>query len=73
MTILVLLTSLSAAPALQAGEGRRFFPETYHWVEGEFLDFYNNTPNPARLLGYPITDAFGPSESGTSVSALNSA
>ena len=55
---MVLLTSLSAAPTLQAGEGRRFFPETNHWVEGEFLTFYNNTPNAARLLGYPLTEAF---------------
>ena len=58
LTILVFATSFSAGPAFQGGQDRRFFPETGHWVEGEFLTFYNNTPNAARLLGYPLTDAY---------------
>jgi hypothetical protein len=41
----------------QVEEKYKFFPETGHVVEGDFLTFYNHLPDPLRLLGYPITDA----------------
>jgi hypothetical protein len=42
----------------EAGEDYLFFPETYHTIEGEFLDFYQSFPNPQLVFGYPITEAF---------------
>jgi hypothetical protein len=39
-------------------EQSRYFPETGHWVTGEFLVKYESTPNPEQVYGYPITDAF---------------
>ncbi|HQV94619.1 MAG TPA: Ig-like domain-containing protein [Anaerolineales bacterium] len=35
-----------------------YFSETGHFVEGEFLRFYNNAPNPELVYGYPITSQF---------------
>lgn len=33
-----------------------FFPETGHYVRGEFLQFYRNVPDPRLVFGYPITE-----------------
>jgi len=35
-----------------------YFPETGHWVEGEFLTKYFDISNPIALYGAPITEAF---------------
>ena len=34
----------------------QFFPETGHYVRGEFLQFYNSVPDPYLVFGYPITE-----------------
>lgn len=34
----------------------QFFPETGHYVRGEFLQFYNSVPDPHLVFGYPITE-----------------
>lgn len=44
--------------ALAQTEDARYFPETGHWVTGDFLAMYNSVPNPQLVFGYPITDAF---------------
>lgn len=41
----------------QLGEAQ-YFPETGHWVSGEFLDMYHSVDNPTELFGYPITVMF---------------
>ena len=46
--------------ALASGQGSsdaRYFPETGHTVRGDFLTFYESSPDVAMLLGYPITEA----------------
>ena len=58
LAVTLLLTSLSAAPYLQSEPDGRYFQETGHWVEDQFLVFYNQTPDPLRLLGYPLTESF---------------
>jgi hypothetical protein len=58
ITLVVLLTSLSAAPGIQVDQNQRFFVETGHWVEGDFLAFYEQNPKALLLFGYPITDAY---------------
>lgn len=58
--IVALLAAVIAAPiwSLAQTETVRFFPETGHTVGGDFLAAYESVPDPVRLYGYPITDAF---------------
>ena len=47
------------------GEGpSRYFAQTGHNVAGEFLRFYDDTPNAEQVFGYPITEAFTDLKSG---------
>ncbi len=39
-------------------DSQRYFPETGHWVTGEFLETYQGVPNPIEIYGYPITEAY---------------
>jgi hypothetical protein len=34
----------------------QFFPETGHYVRGDFLRFYQSVPDPRLVFGYPITE-----------------
>jgi hypothetical protein len=34
----------------------QFFPETGHYVRGDFLRFYQSAPDPRLVYGYPITE-----------------
>jgi len=49
--------SLADGPIQQATD-RRYFPETGHWVGGDFLTTYYFVPNPTEIYGYPITESF---------------
>jgi hypothetical protein len=42
----------------QIAPGREYFPETGHYVRGEFLVKYHSVPNPKELYGNPISIAF---------------
>lgn len=44
----------------------KYFDETGHNVQGEFLKFYNSNPNALTVFGYPITEAF-PTKAGLTV------
>jgi len=58
---LILLSAfiLSAGKtAFAQEEEHQYIHETGHWISGEFLKYYQNSPNALLLLGYPITDAF---------------
>ena len=37
-------------------EGSLYFPQTGHWVSGEFLELYQSIPEPEIIYGYPLTD-----------------
>jgi hypothetical protein len=56
--LLGLLTGLVGIVPANAQSGVLYFPETGHVVSGEFLEFYNRTPEAKLLYGDPITDAF---------------
>lgn len=64
--ILLLFLSgyLSTHVFAQDDGGKKFFPETGHWITGAFLTKYNSVPNPDELFGNPITDAFTDGQSG---------
>ncbi|HEY3344452.1 MAG TPA: hypothetical protein VGJ97_05975 [Anaerolineaceae bacterium] len=42
----------------QGTQESQYFPETGHWVTGEFLPFYQKAADSLLVYGYPITDAF---------------
>lgn len=46
---------------------REYFPETGHWVEGEFLAYYRAAPLAEFIYGYPITEALTDDLSGLTV------
>jgi hypothetical protein len=52
-------------PAQAADE--RYFPETGHWVRGDFLKLYEAAEQPTLVYGYPITEAFVDARSGLNV------
>jgi hypothetical protein len=58
--VLSLLLSPKPAAALQDGGSVEpvYFAETGHWVMGDFLKTYQNTPDPEKIYGFPITEAF---------------
>ena len=42
----------------QSDEVGFYFPETGHWVVGDFLEVYRAASSPSQVYGFPITDAF---------------
>src|ERR687887_1601928 len=34
----------------------QYFPETGHYIKGDFLHFYKSVADPKLLFGYPITE-----------------
>ncbi len=40
----------------QDGEDYHYFPETGHYVQGDFWRYYQQVPNAEIVLGYPITE-----------------
>jgi hypothetical protein len=54
---LALLAGTGVSVQAQQG-GSRFFPETGHYVTGDFLAYYQNVSDAAFVFGLPITEAF---------------
>jgi hypothetical protein len=69
ITILLIVGLLLPAvtPANAQKADSLYFPETGHWVSGDFLTFYQAGSDPQLLFGYPITDSFADPLSGESV------
>ena len=42
--------------AIAQSESAQFFPETGHYVKGNFLHFYQSSPDPRLVFGYPLTE-----------------
>jgi hypothetical protein len=42
----------------QAQDNARYFYETGHWVQGEFLVYYDSSPYATLLYGFPTTQEF---------------
>lgn len=57
--IIISLTLLVGVRGTHAQTGEsRYFPETGHWVEGEFLAKYESTEDAELVFGNPITERF---------------
>lgn len=56
--LFVFLAMLLSEPGSAAAQSTtvQFFPETGHYVRGEFLQFYRSVPDPRLVFGYPITE-----------------
>jgi len=50
--------SVPAGSVSFQAESQRYFPETGHWVTGDFMKTYGSVPDPVLIFGYPITEAF---------------
>lgn len=49
--------SLAQTGELPSGD-TRYYPQSGHSVQGEFLKAYLSNPNPERIFGYPITEEY---------------
>jgi hypothetical protein len=54
-TFLAMLLSKPGTAVAQATTVE-FFPETGHYIRGDFLQFYKSLPDPRLVFGYPITE-----------------
>jgi hypothetical protein len=54
----LFLAMLFSEPRLVSAQATtvKFFPETGHYVRGDFLRFYGSVPDPDLVFGYPITE-----------------
>lgn len=57
MTIMVGALLGGGSTAAQEGASE-YFPETGHWVQGSFYEFYGDIDNAKTLFGPPITEEF---------------
>jgi len=53
-----LLVGLNSGISFAQSDESRFFPETGHWVSGDFLAKYESVPNPELVFGMPLTGQF---------------
>jgi hypothetical protein len=67
LSLFLLITASGNRAALAQNEGDVFFPETGHWVTGDFLAAYEGLPNPLEIYGFPITDAYSDASTGREV------
>jgi hypothetical protein len=54
----VCLLAVARTPGSAQDETNRYFPETGHNVQGDFLRFYEAASDPITVYGYPITEQF---------------
>lgn len=55
--LIVAIAADLGSTLAQTGEAR-YFPETGHWVSGDFLQAYEAVPDPQLVFGFPITGQF---------------
>jgi len=57
--ITILALSLTGITVFAQGPTQaEYFPESGHYVKGDFLQFFNSIDNPIAMYGYPITEEF---------------
>lgn len=61
--LILLLILGNQGVAITQVERTRYFDATGQWVTGDFLEFYEQVPDPVELYGNPITPAFDSTES----------
>lgn len=56
--LLLMILALPGAVVQAQDAGSEYYPQTGHYVAGQFLAFYQSAPDNLRLFGYPLTEAF---------------
>ncbi len=66
--ILLMCLLIAGVPGAVSAQSstEEYFPETGHFVRGDFLSFYHSTPDSLLLFGYPISEEM-PGKSGQTV------
>ena len=54
--LFLAMLSSERGTALAQSTTVQFFPETGHYVRGDFLRYYRSAPDPRLVFGYPITE-----------------
>ena len=67
LSILIVLSTLGYRISSAQSDRTLYFPQTGHRLSGEFLAAYESVRDPAKLYGFPITDAFSDPVSGSLV------
>jgi hypothetical protein len=55
LALLLVAMSIGVETTAAQSEAARYFPETGHWVSGDFLLAYEKASDPIKIYGYPIT------------------
>ena len=61
---LIIFMAFSGQVVLAQSESSVYFPETGHFLTGDFHDFYFANPNARLVYGLPITEAYTDKQSG---------
>lgn len=61
---LVIFLAVSGQIVLAQTDSNEYFPDTGHFLYGDFHDFYFANPNPELVYGQPITEAYIDQQSG---------
>lgn len=56
--LLLILSGFIWRDSLAQTSSARYFPQTGHWVSGEFLEMYESIENPEEIFGFPISVMF---------------
>lgn len=56
--LFLFVAGLASKPgyAVAQSDSTQYFPETGHYVKGDFLRFYGSVPDPRLVFGYPLTE-----------------
>ena len=54
--LILFILLISWGPAQAQSADVQFFPETGHYINGAFLQYYKSATNPTLVYGYPITE-----------------
>jgi hypothetical protein len=58
LALVVFISPLEQSASLAQNGDSRYFPETGHSVQGDFLVAYEKAVDPVKVYGYPITPAY---------------
>ena len=59
ITVLGMVLVSAGQPALAApAVDSEYYPQTFHFIRGDFLKFYHSVSDPLTIFGFPITDQF---------------
>jgi hypothetical protein len=58
LALILIISPLEKSASLAQNSESRYFPETGHTVQGDFLFAYEQALDPVKVYGYPITPSY---------------